>query len=61
LSAGLIEQQNRWPSRGQQLSFASAALLSEIFHQESQHVVSVHIFEWRFASGVMAARQHHGF
>src|SRR6476661_8030192 len=43
------------------LSFASAALLLEMFHQESHHVVTIHIFEWCFSGSVMAARQDHGF
>src|SRR6478735_7558617 len=61
-SAGLMEQQNRWQSRStSNLGFVSAALLLEILHQEPHHVVAIHVFERRFASGVMAARQDYGF
>ena len=29
--------------------------------QKSHHVVRIHVFEWGFTGGVMAARQDHGF
>jgi len=40
---------------------ASAALLLEILHKKFDHVVTIHIFEWRLTGGVMAARQDYGF